>query len=617
MYFLNYTPCVLLSWLHLTHPLWAHPSRPLTDKAVLEGDLIKDYIPQAHTDNIISLNADASPHENRPTNFVANIHQHVSTILADQVLHSANPEHVLNKDETSTRRIATKSDIEDHPFFSMMSSIFESRAVYLKMLTPAERTRADRLFAESKLPKNFNENLKQIDQIWTQILPDIAQIDTRWSTHHHQHHRSIKNRTINSMLSQSKKNRNKKGLALGEGASPTSLGGSKAEKLGQAPASSGRTDYHDKLTEQLATLEIGLEFKLDLHAEDLQILGDLGAGNGGTVCKAVHLPTKLQMARKLVHIDAKPSVRKQILRELQIMHDCRSPFIVSFYGAYLQDPHICMCMEYMDKSSLDNIYKKTGPIPEHVLGKITVAVVSGLNYLYDSHRIIHRDVKPSNVLFNSQGQVKICDFGVSGELINSIADTFVGTSTYMSPERIQGAQYTVKSDVWSLGITLIELALGRFPFAEETNDSDDSGAEEHTLSPTKPSGQNVQQSLDAAFQKREERDRERREKRRAKKEQEDGELGVQKKKKGASGVSLEGGSAQMSILELLQHVVNEPAPKLPADRFQKYTCDFLDACLLKEHDARPTPKTLTDFEWFKVATEDQVDLVQWASTLTL
>ncbi|KAA1077085.1 MAP kinase kinase (MEK) [Puccinia graminis f. sp. tritici] len=454
------------------------------------------------------------------------------------------------------------------------------------------------------------------------------------------------------MLAQNnKKNRNKKGLALGAGASPTSLGGSKAEKIRparstslavdscsassnstttasasspsyQIPTSSNRTDYHDKLTEQLATLEIGLEFKLDLHAEDLQLLGDLGAGNGGTVCKATHLPTKLIMARKLVHIDAKPSVRKQILRELQIMHDCRSPYIVSFYGAYLQDPHICMCMEFMDKSSLDNIYKKTGPIPEPVLGKITVAVVSGLNYLYDSHRIIHRDVKPSNVLFNSQGQVKICDFGVSGELINSIADTFVGTSTYMSPERIQGAQYTVKSDVWSLGITLIELALGRFPFSEESDDSDDSGTEEHTLSPTKPSGQNVQLSLDAAFQKREERDRQRREKRRAKKEQETLELGVdsgrnQKKKKGASGVSLEGGSAQMSILELLQHVVNEPAPKLPADRFKKHTCDFLDACLLKEHDARPTPKMLTDFDWFKFAAEDEVDLVQWASTLPL
>ncbi|KAH9808205.1 hypothetical protein DFH28DRAFT_658524 [Melampsora americana] len=56
----------------------------------------------------------------------------------------------------------------------------------------------------------------------------------------------------------------------------------------------------------------------------------------------------------------------------------------------------------------------------------------GLNYLYNAHRIIHRDVKPSNVLFNSHSQIKICDFGVSGEPINSIADTFVGTSTFMS-----------------------------------------------------------------------------------------------------------------------------------------------------------------------------------------
>lgn len=419
---------------------------------------------------------------------------------------------------------------------------------------------------------------------------------------------------------QSKKNRNKKGLALGAG-SP-SIGGSKADKSSNRPTnSSNRTDYHDKLSEQLATLEIGLEFKLDLHAEDLQLLGDLGAGNGGTVCKAVHLPTKLIMARKLVHIDAKPSVRRQILRELQIMHDCRSPHIVSFYGAYLQDPHICMCMEFMDKSSLDNIYKKTGPIPENVLGKITVAVVSGLNYLYDSHRIIHRDVKPSNVLFNSQGQVKICDFGVSGELINSIADTFVGTSTYMSPERIQGAQYTVKSDVWSLGITLIELALGRFPFSEESDGSDDSGPDEQTLSPVKP-GQNIHLSLEAALQQSEERDRQRREKRRAKKEQEGSEPSDvarlnRKKKKTPSGVSLEGGGAQMSILELLQHVVNEPAPKLPADRFMKCTRDFLDACLLKEHDARPTPKMLTEFEWFKFADQEEVDLVEWASTLVL
>lgn len=154
---------------------------------------------------------------------------------------------------------------------------------------------------------------------------------------------------------------------------------------------------------------------------------------------------------QIVLIDAKPSVRKQILRELQIMHDCNSEYIISFYGAFISDPNICICMEYMDKGSLDGIYKKIGAIDIDVVAKVALAVLEGLTYLYDVHRIIHRgelhpnvssyllsdvyraqDIKPSNILFNSQGQIKICDFGVSGELINSIADTFVGTSTYMS-----------------------------------------------------------------------------------------------------------------------------------------------------------------------------------------
>jgi len=133
------------------------------------------------------------------------------------------------------------------------------------------------------------------------------------------------------------------------------------------------------------------------------------------------------------------------------MHDCHSPYIISFYGAFLSDPNICICMEYMDKGSLDGIYKKIGAIDIEVVSKVALAVLEGLTYLYDVHRIIHRgelkdvssfdfmpklmvasDIKPSNILCNSQGQIKICDFGVSGELINSIADTFVGTSTYMS-----------------------------------------------------------------------------------------------------------------------------------------------------------------------------------------
>ena len=136
----------------------------------------------------------------------------------------------------------------------------------------------------------------------------------------------------------------------------------------------------------------------------------------------------------------------------------------------------------------------------------------------------------------------------------------------IQPERIQGAQYTVKSDVWSLGISLIELALGRFPFSDDADDSDLSDFES-TLSPSRPG--------DIAISAAE---RERREK---------------KKKRKSRGVSLQGGGMTMSILELLQHIVNEPAPRLtPEGRFPKEAEDFVDSCLLKDPLKRRTPKDL-------------------------
>ena len=125
-------------------------------------------------------------------------------------------------------------------------------------------------------------------------------------------------------------------------------------------------------------------------------------------------------------------------------------------------------MEYCEGGSLHGIYEQVksrgGRTGEKVLGKVAFGVLNGLTYLH-GHRIIHRDIKPSNILLCRDGQVKLCDFGVSGEFgTRGDATTFIGTSYYMAPERITGQSYTITSDVWSLGVTLLEVAQHRFPF---------------------------------------------------------------------------------------------------------------------------------------------------------
>lgn len=180
--------------------------------------------------------------------------------------------------------------------------------------------------------------------------------------------------------------------------------------------------------------------------------------------------------------------------------DCS--YIVKFYGALFWEGDLWIFMEIMD-SSLDKFYRqayekarkdtkstasslsppsstslsavaskedKESPIaiPEEVLGKTAFCVVKALSYLHQIS-IIHRDVKPSNVLINRLGEVKLCDFGISGPLVNSVAKTMeVGCKPYMAPERINPPVnrpgYDIRSDVWSLGMSMLELAIGQFPY---------------------------------------------------------------------------------------------------------------------------------------------------------
>ncbi|KAE8149629.1 kinase-like domain-containing protein [Aspergillus avenaceus] len=199
-------------------------------------------------------------------------------------------------------------------------------------------------------------------------------------------------------------------------------------------------------------------------------LGSLGEGAGGAVTRCRLKDSKTVFALKIITTDPNPDVKKQIVRELNFNKDCASEHICRYYGAFMDKSTgtISIAMEFCEGGSLDSIYKEVkklgGRTGEKVLGKVAEGVLNGLTYLH-SRKIIHRDIKPSNILLCRNGQVKLCDFGVSGEFgTKGDANTFIGTSYYMAPERITGQSYTITSDVWSLGVTLLEVAQHRFPF---------------------------------------------------------------------------------------------------------------------------------------------------------
>lgn len=229
----------------------------------------------------------------------------------------------------------------------------------------------------------------------------------------------------------------------------------------------GKASLHSKGIDFLS----GSLFRISL--DELELLDELGHGNYGVVLKVLHKPTGVLMAMKEVRLELDETKFTQILMELEILHKCDSPYIVDFYGAFFVEGAVYMCMEYMDGGSLDKVYGSTGISDEACLAYITECVIRGLKELKDVHNIIHRDVKPTNILVNTHGKVKLCDFGVSGNLVASLAKTNIGCQSYMAPERIKSlnpsdSSYSVQSDIWSLGLSILEVAVGHYPYPPET-----------------------------------------------------------------------------------------------------------------------------------------------------
>eukprot|EP01090_Pellita_catalonica_P017912 TRINITY_DN5569_c0_g1_i1.p1 TRINITY_DN5569_c0_g1~~TRINITY_DN5569_c0_g1_i1.p1 ORF type:complete len:375 (+),score=56.52 TRINITY_DN5569_c0_g1_i1:318-1442(+) len=150
------------------------------------------------------------------------------------------------------------------------------------------------------------------------------------------------------------------------------------------------------------------------------------------------------------------------------MKQCHSPYVVSYFGSYFKDIDLWIVMEFCAGGSICDILQILGrSLTEEQIGVVVHYVLHGLKYLH-SIRKIHRDIKAGNILLNTKGEAKLADFGVSGQLSDTMAkrQTVIGTPFWMAPEVIQEVGYDVKADIWSLGITAIEMAEGEPPYSD-------------------------------------------------------------------------------------------------------------------------------------------------------
>ncbi|KAL5494460.1 hypothetical protein EMCRGX_G015796 [Ephydatia muelleri] len=213
-------------------------------------------------------------------------------------------------------------------------------------------------------------------------------------------------------------------VVMGSSPNDSPTNNSATAELEEMKRRMGLLTFHDKAYELTFT--------------ELDEMKKIGNGICGEVYRCRHKKSDTVIAaKKMVWVDNQEE-RKRILMDLKVMTTHRCPYIVQYYGSVLKNGEVWVFMELME-TCLDRLLKALRtPIPEEVVCTMTVSIVKALNYLKTEHSVIHRDVKPSNMLLDRRGNVKLCDFGISGRLVDSQAFTRnAGCAGYMAPERIK------------------------------------------------------------------------------------------------------------------------------------------------------------------------------------
>ncbi|MCK7636632.1 Stk1 family PASTA domain-containing Ser/Thr kinase [Corynebacterium pygosceleis] len=198
----------------------------------------------------------------------------------------------------------------------------------------------------------------------------------------------------------------------------------------------------------------------------------IARGGMSTVYRCVDLRLGRSVAAKVMdeRFSGDPVFRNRFRREARSMAMLSDPCLVNVYDTSADGGHVFLIMELITGGTLRELLAERGPMPPHAATSVMRSVLTGLSVAHTAG-MVHRDIKPDNILINSDGQVKLADFGLVRAAAASPAtgDTIIGTASYLSPEQVENTGIGPASDVYSAGVVLFELLTGRTPFTGEND----------------------------------------------------------------------------------------------------------------------------------------------------